>query len=357
MIRLSRLNGSEVHLNADLIATVESHHDTVVTLVDGRTYVVHDSAQQVVEAITRYRASVLAMAEQMIDESPAEDDQGEPEGRLLVLRPTSDTDGGADVEVATPVGIIVAIVMIAVAFIMEGGSPMVAFSNPAAIIIIVGGTVGVGMASNKMSDIGPGFKATMAMMLPGKKLDGAAAVTELMEYAETARRDGLLALEEKAKAVEDPFLKRGLELVIDGTDSDEVAEVLEADIAAMKERHKVAAKFHMDCGTYAPAIGIVGCVLGLTLALSHMEDPAEMGHAISAAFIATLWGIGIANCLLHAAGQQDEARLGRRGAAPADDRRGHPGHPGRRQPARRRREAQEPPAPKVRESVGEKKAA
>jgi chemotaxis protein MotA len=200
------------------------------------------------------------------------------------------------VEVATPVGIILAVVMIAVAFILEGGSPMVAFSNPAAIIIIIGGTVGVGMASNKMSDIGPGIKATLKMMLPAKKLDGAAAVNELMEYADTARRDGLLALEEKAKAVEDPFMKRGLELVIDGTDSDEVAEVLEADIAGMKERHKVAAKFHMDCGTYAPAIGIVGCVLGLTLALGHMEDPAEMGHAISAAFIATLWGIGIANC-------------------------------------------------------------
>lgn len=198
-------------------------------------------------------------------------------------------------EVATPVGIIVAVVSISVAFVLEGGSPAVAFSNPAAIIIIIGGTVGVGMASNRMSDIGPGIKATLKILKPGKKLDAAAAVTELMQYAEVARRDGLLALEEKAKAVEDPFMKRGLELVIDGTDSDEVAEVLESDIAAMKDRHKVAAKFHMDCGTYSPAIGIVGCVLGLTLALGHMDNPAEMGHAIASAFIATLWGIGIAN--------------------------------------------------------------
>ena len=198
-------------------------------------------------------------------------------------------------EVATPVGIIFAVVAISVAFIMEGGSPMVAFSNPAAVIIIIGGTVGVGLASNRMSDIAPGIKATLKMLLPGKKVDSAGAVTELMEYADIARRDGLLALEEKAKGVEDAFMKRGLELVIDGTDSDEVLEVLEADILAMKERHKVAAKFHMDCGTYAPAIGIVGCVLGLTLALSKMEDPAEMGHAIASAFIATLWGIGIAN--------------------------------------------------------------
>ena len=199
-------------------------------------------------------------------------------------------------EVATPVGIIFTVVAISVAFIMEGGSPAVAFSNPSAVIIILGGTVGVGMASNRMSDIGPGVKATLKMLLPGKKLDAAAAVTELMEYADVARRDGLLALEEKAKAVDDAFMKRGLELVIDGTDSAEVLEVLEADIQSMKDRHKVAAKFHMDCGTYSPAIGIVGCVLGLTLALSHMDNPAEMGHAIASAFIATLWGIGVANC-------------------------------------------------------------
>jgi flagellar protein FlbD len=94
MIRLTRLNGSEVYLNADLVATVESHHDTVVTLVDGRTYVVTDTAQGVVDAVTRYRASVLALAEQMVDEQSQDDDEDEPAGRLLVLRPTSgDTDG------------------------------------------------------------------------------------------------------------------------------------------------------------------------------------------------------------------------------------------------------------------------
>ncbi|MCW2779132.1 MAG: fliO2 [Frankiales bacterium] len=95
MIRLSRLNGSEVHLNADLIATVESHHDTVVTLVDGRTYVVRDTSAEVVEAITRYRATVLALAEHMLDETATETEHDEPEGRLLHLRPLGDTaDGG-----------------------------------------------------------------------------------------------------------------------------------------------------------------------------------------------------------------------------------------------------------------------
>ncbi len=98
MIRLSRINGSEVYLNADLFATVEAHHDTVVTLVDGRTYVVSDTAQQVVDAVTRYRASVLALAEHLVDEVAGEsgrDQADEPQGRLVVLRPVAgDTDRG-----------------------------------------------------------------------------------------------------------------------------------------------------------------------------------------------------------------------------------------------------------------------
>ena len=94
MIRLSRLNGSEVHLNADLIATVESHHDTVVTLVDGRTYVVRDTAQEVVASITRYRASVLALAEHLLDEESAEPaETGPGEATVLPLR-RSGTDTG-----------------------------------------------------------------------------------------------------------------------------------------------------------------------------------------------------------------------------------------------------------------------
>ena len=198
-------------------------------------------------------------------------------------------------EIATPVGILLSVVFIAVAFIIEGGSPMVAFSNPAAIIIIIGGTVGVGMASNKMSDIGGGIKATLKMLKPGTKLDGAAAVNELMGYADIARRDGLLALEEKAKAVEDPFLKRGLELVIDGTDSDDVESTLSDEVEAQSVRHKVAAKFFSDLGAFAPTLGILGTVLGLVHALESVEDVNKMVHAISAAFLATLWGVMTAN--------------------------------------------------------------
>lgn len=199
-------------------------------------------------------------------------------------------------EIATPLGIVIAFAAVIGAFVMEGGNPAAMLSPPSMILVFLG-TLGICVASNRTTDLGGIMKAFLRCILPGKKVDSAATVTELMTFADVARRDGLLALEEKAKAIEDPFLKRGLELVIDGTDSEEVAEALEMEIAALRERHKVAAKWFADAGGFAPTLGIIGTVLGLVHALEGLSDPAGLGHAISAAFIATLWGVMSANLM------------------------------------------------------------
>ena len=199
-------------------------------------------------------------------------------------------------EVATPVGIVVAFVAVLGSFVMEGGKPMALLSPPALILVFLG-TLGIVVASNRFTDLGGIFKAFLRAVLPGQKVDSAATVSELMSYADIARREGLLALEEKAKGVTDPFLKRGLELVIDGTDSEEVLEGMEQEIAALRERHKVAAKWFADAGGFAPTLGIIGTVLGLVHALEGLSDPSKLGHAISSAFIATLWGVMSANLL------------------------------------------------------------
>jgi chemotaxis protein MotA len=199
-------------------------------------------------------------------------------------------------ELGTPIGVVVAFAAVLVSFIMEGGTPMALLSIPALLLVFLG-TFGVCMASNRMGDIGAIMKAFLRCLLPGKKVNSAEIVNELMAFADVARRDGLLALEEKAKAVEDPFLKRGLELVIDGTDSEEVADTLDMEIAALRERHKVAAKWFADAGGFAPTLGIIGTVLGLVHALEGLSDPAKLGHAISGAFIATLWGVMSANLI------------------------------------------------------------
>ena len=199
-------------------------------------------------------------------------------------------------EVATPIGVVVAFVAVIVSFIMEGGTPAALISIPA-LLLVFGGTLGVCLASNRLNDVGGIMKAFLRCLLPGKKVDSAETVTTLMGFADIARRDGLLALEEKAKGIEDPFLRRGLELVIDGTDSEEVADSLEMEIAALRERHKVAAKWFADAGGFAPTLGIIGTVLGLVHALEGLSDPAKLGHAISGAFIATLWGVLSANAI------------------------------------------------------------
>lgn len=195
---------------------------------------------------------------------------------------------------ATILGIVVALVAIIAGNVLEGGNPAVLLFLPA-IVLVVGGALGVGLASNRIADMSGIIKATIGVMVPGKGFDGPGTINELMSFAETARQDGLLALEEKVKAIEDPFLRRGLELVVDGTDSDEVADALGQEIEAQRERHKVAAKYFADMGAYAPTIGIIGTVMGLAHALEKLDDPAKLGHSIAAALMATLWGVLSAN--------------------------------------------------------------
>ncbi len=195
---------------------------------------------------------------------------------------------------ATLLGMILAFVAIIVSSILEGGNPAVLLFLPA-IVLVIGGALGVGLASNRLSDMSGIVKATIAVLKPSKGFDGPGTINELMAFAETARQDGLLALEEQVKAVEDPFLRRGLELVVDGTDSDEVADALGQEIEAQRERHKVAAKYFADMGAYAPTIGIIGTVMGLAHALEKLDDPAKLGHSIAAALMATLWGVMSAN--------------------------------------------------------------
>jgi chemotaxis protein MotA len=115
--------------------------------------------------------------------------------------------------------------------------------------------------------------------------------------AERARREGLLALEEAARTITDPFLRKGLELAVDGTDPEEVRELLEAEIMAKRSEDKAAAKFFADMGGFAPTIGIIGTVLGLVHVLESLNSPSKLGHLIAGAFIATLWGVMTANVL------------------------------------------------------------
>jgi chemotaxis protein MotA len=194
---------------------------------------------------------------------------------------------------ASIIGLLLAFGSIFGAMVMEGGNPAALLVIPA-LILVMGGTIGACMASGLLSDtIGVGKQFARALM--SKPAESGGLIDEVVALADKARREGLLALEDAAKDVQDPFLKRGLQLAIDGTDGEELREILEAEVDAKRRADKASAKFFADAGGFAPTIGIIGTVIGLVHVLESLSEPDKLGHLIAGAFVATLWGVMIAN--------------------------------------------------------------
>jgi chemotaxis protein MotA len=193
----------------------------------------------------------------------------------------------------TAIGIVISLVGIAVGATMEGTNVMVVLNIPAISIVLIG-TLGATIAAC-------GLEAHIRLPAIYKKailpddLDLPGRVKELVGFAEQARRDGLLALDEQLDTVEDPYTRKGLQLVVDGTDPELVAEVLEAENDAMRKRHAMCVQPFDKAGGYAPTMGIIGTVFGLVHVLTNLSQPETLGPMISAAFIATLLGVASAN--------------------------------------------------------------
>jgi chemotaxis protein MotA len=195
---------------------------------------------------------------------------------------------------ATLIGIVLGIGSLLALMIMEGSSPMAIVLVPP-LILVFGGTFGAAIAGSAMADvmkIGGWFKLAL---LPAKVPPVSDRIATLVSLAEKARKEGLLALEAQVKDIDDPVLKRGLQMGIDGTDPEELRTVLEGEITAKKGEDKVAAKFFTAMGGYAPTIGIIGTVVGLIHVLENLDDPSSLGPLIAGAFVATLWGVLTAN--------------------------------------------------------------
>jgi chemotaxis protein MotA len=198
------------------------------------------------------------------------------------------------VDPATLIGVGAAMGAIVLSMILEGSSPT-AIILIAPMMLVFGGTFGAGIAGSAMSDVKKiGGWLKLGFMAP-KVPPLSDRIQTLVSLAEKARKEGLLALEAQVKDIEDPFLKRGLQMGIDGTDPEELRAVLEGEIAAKKGEDKVAAKFFTAMGGYAPTIGIIGTVIGLIHVLENLSDPTVLGPLIASAFVATLWGVMTAN--------------------------------------------------------------
>ncbi|GAA2695932.1 MULTISPECIES: motility protein A [Actinosynnema] len=196
---------------------------------------------------------------------------------------------------ASIAGTALVFVAIFVSTALEGGNPLSMFLLPP-ILLVVFGTIGAVMASGVMRD-SMSLPALLKRAFLAPKMDGSVVVESIVSLADRARREGLLALEEEAKKVEDPFLRRGLVLAIDGMDSKEIREILEGEIETKQRYDKVGVKMFTDMGALAPTIGIIGTVLGLIHVLENLSDPAKLGHLIAGAFVATLWGVMTANAM------------------------------------------------------------
>jgi chemotaxis protein MotA len=198
-------------------------------------------------------------------------------------------------DIASIGGIGLAFAAIFVSMIMEGGNPVSIILIPP-IILVFCGTIGAAMAGGMLKDM-IGMPKLLIRALTSKPVASGALVEAIVALADRARREGLLALEEAIKEVDDQFLRKGMELAIDGTDPEELREILESEIDAKRKADKAGAKLFADMGGFAPTIGIIGTVLGLVHVLENLSKPAELGHLIAGAFVATLWGVLTANVM------------------------------------------------------------
>ncbi|MEI7744883.1 MAG: motility protein A [Chloroflexota bacterium] len=193
------------------------------------------------------------------------------------------------------IGIIIGVGAVIITFLLKGVSPAILINLPSIFIVIVG-SIGAVIASFGL----PAFKTIpKTFILATKPYSGNLVDTRIMlvDFARRARQSGMLALEGDVERLEDPFLKRGLQMVIDGIEPEHVEEVLNLEIEALQRRHSVG---HQQWGLwagYAPTFGILGAVMGLIAVMAHLSEPEKLGAGIQVAFIATLLAVGLANIL------------------------------------------------------------
>lgn len=199
-------------------------------------------------------------------------------------------------DAATAIGIGLGVVVVVTANMLEGGNPMSLVLLPP-MLLVFGTTILVTIAGGTMADAKGAVSSLKRAFTGGDGDSSADVVPAVVSLAERARREGLLALEDMVKEMDDEFLVKGVTLAIDGNDPDDVRDILECEVAAKRKADKQSAKFFADAGAYAPTIGIIGTVMGLVHVLENLASPEELGHLIAAAFVATLWGVMSANVL------------------------------------------------------------
>ena len=193
-------------------------------------------------------------------------------------------------EMTTVLGVIIGFIAVIGAMIFKHISFSV-FLNPAALFVIFVGTASTVLNSfpgENLKCLGALFKILFTTQ---KRMSEEELIGLMVNLSSDARKEGLLSLERRVDTLEDPFIRKGLRLVIDGMGEEAIADILESEIAAMEARHELNASIFSSAGMYAPTLGVLGAVFGLIAAMGSIDDTEMMAHAIAAAFIATILGI------------------------------------------------------------------
>ena len=198
-------------------------------------------------------------------------------------------------DLATIIGIGLAVFSLLISIFIEGGS-LGSLINVSAGILVLGGTFGATMVCFPISAVKQ-MPRWLAVALKDRKTDIHEDIAIIVTLAETARREGILKLENMVEDLENAYLKQGVNLVVDGTDYEVTKAIMKTELELMEERHSLGAKFFETAGGFAPTMGIIGTVMGLVNVLGHLSDSGNLGGAIATAFIATFYGISTANIL------------------------------------------------------------
>jgi chemotaxis protein MotA len=221
--------------------------------------------------------------------------------------PSERTGGRRKLDLATVFGLLVALSGILGGLLLEGGR-FLDISQYTAAMIVGAGTAGAVMITTPLPLLLAALRRIKDVFWETTP-EGTSIIAQVLDFARQARRSGIVSLEQEVDSLENPFLRKALMLAVDGTDLQDLRRIMELEIEAAARRGEAEAKVFETAGGYSPTIGIIGAVLGLIQVMKHLEDIERVGHGIAVAFVATVYGVALANLLLLPAGAKLKARL------------------------------------------------
>lgn len=190
-------------------------------------------------------------------------------------------------------GLAIGLVAIIGGQVLEGGH-IASLVQPTALLIVCGGTLGAVLLQSPAHIFKRGIKMAKWVWMP-PIIEQKRQIDQILTWSQLSRREGLLALENFIPALKDDFARKGLQLLVDGADPERIRELLEVDINTFEDEWRQSAKIWDSAGGYSPTIGIIGAVMGLIHVMENLSDPTKLGAGIAVAFVATIYGVGLAN--------------------------------------------------------------